>query len=95
MFPHLVSKFRKSVILHEPPGYTAKPRVLWYLWVLGRCAVVEPLCFLVTAGMPLLMLLFITCVALDKYLNLSVCLSIFISKMGVIRAPASEGCQQV
>lgn len=78
------------MISHEPPGYMAKPGVLWYLRVLGRCVVVvEPLCFLGTAGMPLLMLLLITCLALDKYLNLSACLSIFISKMGVIRAPAS------
>lgn len=56
---------------------------------------VGPLCFVVTPQMPPLIWLFITCVASDKYLNLSVCLSIVISKMGIIRAPGSYGCREV
>lgn len=64
------------------------PGGIWQLWDL--C-----LCFVVTPQMPPLIWPFITRVASDNHLNLSVCLSIVISKMGIIRAPGSYGCHEV
>lgn len=95
MFPHLLSKFRISVISHEAPRYS-KAQASVVFTVLGKCMiVVKTLVYIVTAEMPFLTLPFITCVALDKYHNLFVRLSIFISKVGIIRAPASYGHHEV